>query len=200
MKLIIASNNANKVKEIKQILGAYFDEILSLKDIGANIDVVEDGDTFEANARKKAEQTRAYLDADAVLSDDSGLSVDALGGAPGVYSARYAGEGHNDAENNAKLLKNMETVPDDKRACSFVCAAALARRTRDTIIARGSVEGKLLRSPVGDNGFGYDPLFYYEPLKRSFAQLSSEEKNSLSHRANALIELRKMLESEKSCS
>lgn len=197
MKLIIASNNANKVKEIKQILGVYFDEILSLKDVGANIDVVEDGETFEENARKKAEQVREYLQADAVLSDDSGLSVNALDGAPGVYSARYAGEGHNDEENNIKLLKNMESVSDDERGCSFICVAALARRNRDTIIAVGSVEGELLRKPAGNNGFGYDPLFYYEPLKKSFAQLSAQEKNSLSHRANALMELRKMLESEK---
>lgn len=196
MRLVIASNNSNKVNEIKQILGAYFDDIVSLKDINAHIDVLEDGETFEENARKKAEEVRAFLDADAVLSDDSGLAVEALGGAPGIYSARYADGGHDDAANNAKLLKNMEAFEGDERACSFVCAVALARKNRKTLIARGSVSGMLLKSPVGNNGFGYDPLFYYEPLRKSFAQLSGEEKNRLSHRANALYALKFMLEDE----
>lgn len=116
MKLVIASNNAHKIAEIKAILAPYFDEILSLKDAGIVIDVVEDGETFAENARKKAEEVLAVADADAVLSDDSGLMVDALGGAPGVYSARYAGEGHDDAANNAKLLDAMRDVPDSARA------------------------------------------------------------------------------------
>ena len=186
MKLVIASNNAHKVAEIKAILAPYFDEILSLRDAGIMIDVVEDGDTFEANARKKAEEVLAVAAADAVLSDDSGLMVDALGGAPGVYSARYAGEGHDDAANNAKLLEAMQNVPDDARTCRFVSAIALARRGRETLVRLGKVEGMLLNAPRGTSGFGYDPLFYYPPLQKTFAQLTQSEKNQISHRARAM--------------
>ena len=124
MKLIIASNNAHKVSEIKAILGCFYDEILSLREAGIDMDVVEDADTFEGNALKKAREVFAVADADAVLSDDSGLMVDALGGAPGVYSARYAGEGHDDAANNAKLLDALRDVPDEKRTARFCTSVA----------------------------------------------------------------------------
>lgn len=197
MKLIIASNNAHKVSEIKAILGCFYDEILSLREAGIDIDVVEDADTFEGNALKKAREVFAVADADAVLSDDSGLMVDALGGAPGVYSARYAGEGHDDAANNAKLLDALKDVPGEKRTARFRTSVALIRRGMPAVTADGSVEGVILRSPQGENGFGYDPLFYYEPLKKSFAQLTPEEKNSVSHRRRALESLCDKLRAEK---
>ena len=188
MKLVIASNNAHKVEEIKAILAPYFDEILSLKEANLAIDVVEDGETFE--------EVLAVADADAALSDDSGLMVDALGGAPGVHSARYAGEGHDDAANNAKLLAAMQDVPENARACQFVSAIALARRGRETLIRRGEVEGMLLRAPRGQAGFGYDPLFYYVPAGKTFAEMDASEKNSISHRKRGLEAIREALEAE----
>lgn len=197
MKLIIASNNAHKVSEIKAILGCFYDEILSLREAGIDMDVVEDTNTFEGNALKKAREVFAVADADAVLSDDSGLMVDALGGAPGVYSARYAGEGHDDAANNAKLLDALRDVPDEKRTARFCTSVALIRKGMPAVTANGSVEGRILRSSQGENGFGYDPLFYYEPLKKSFAQLMPEEKNSVSHRRRALESLCDKLRAEK---
>ncbi len=197
MKLIIASNNAHKVSEIKAILGCFYDEILSLREAGIDMDVVEDANTFEGNALKKAREVFAVADADAVLSDDSGLMVDALGGAPGVYSARYAGEGHDDAANNAKLLDALKDVPGEKRTARFRTSVALIRRGMPAVTANGSVEGRILRSSQGENGFGYDPLFYYEPLKKSFAQLTPEEKNSVSHRRRALESLCDKLRAEK---
>ena len=197
MKLIIASNNAHKVSEIKAILGCFYDEILSLREAGIDMDVVEDANTFEGNALKKAREVFAVADADAVLSDDSGLMVDALGGAPGVYSARYAGEGHDDAANNAKLLDALKDVPGEKRTARFRTSVALIRRGMPAVTANGSVEGVILRYPQGENGFGYDPLFYYEPLKKSFAQLTPEEKNSVSHRRRALESLCDKLRAEK---
>ncbi len=193
MKLIIASNNKHKITEIKAILGAHFDEILSLAEAGVDIDVLEDGATFEENALKKAREVLAATDADAVLSDDSGLEVDALGGAPGVYSARYAGNGHDDEANNAKLIEAMKDVPDGARGCRFVCAAALARRGSAAIVRRGTVEGTLLREKRGESGFGYDPLFFYAPAGLSFAQMSAQAKNEISHRKRALCALEEAL-------
>lgn len=197
MKLIIASNNSHKVTEIKAILGDYFQQILSLREAGVSIDVDEDADTFEGNALKKASEIFDAVEADAVLSDDSGLEVDALGGAPGVYSARYAGEGHDDAANNAKILENMKDVPAEKRTCRFVSAVALVRKDKEPVVVRGAVEGRLLYALQGENGFGYDPLFFYEPYNKSFAELTAEEKNTVSHRKNALEALRAVLEQEK---
>ena len=197
MRLIIASNNAHKVTEIKAILAPYFNSIQSLKDAGIDIDVVEDGKIFAENALKKAREVLAVSDADAALSDDSGLEVDALCGAPGVYSARYAGEGHDDAANNEKLLAEMKDVPMDKRTCRFVSAVSLVRRNQEPITVIGTVEGKLLFSPRGTGGFGYDPLFFYEPSGKSFAELSAQEKNEISHRARALAALREAMERDR---
>ena len=196
MKLLIASNNAHKVREIQEILSGYFDEIVTLREAGLHIDVVEDGSTFRENAVKKAVETLDISGFDAVLADDSGLCVDALGGAPGVYSARYAGEGHDDRANNARLMENMRDVPDEQRTCRFKCCVALARRGKPVLVAEGKAEGMLLRAPAGENGFGYDPYFYYPPLGKSFAELSAEEKNSVSHRRAALDALRKALDRE----
>ena len=195
MKLIIASNNAHKVVEIRQILKDYFTDICTLREAGIDIDVVEDGATFTENAIKKAEEVlSAAAGFDAALADDSGLMVDALNGAPGVYSARYAGEGHDDAANNAKLMADMAGVPDGQRTCRFVSAVALARRNLPTLTATGSCEGALLREPRGQNGFGYDPYFFYEPAQKSFAELSAEEKNAVSHRKRSLEALKALLD------
>ena len=190
MKLVIASNNAHKVREIKEILSGCFEEILSLKEAGIVIDVVEDGKTFEENALKKAEEVLK------VCSADAALRVDALDGAPGVYSARFAAEGHDDEANNKKLIALMQNVADSERTCRFVSAVALARRDKAPLICRGTVEGRLLREKRGENGFGYDPLFFYEPAGLSFAQMSAESKNAVSHRRRALEALRNELEAE----
>ena len=197
MKLIIASNNAHKLREIQQILGAEFPDMVTLKQAGLEIDVVEDGDTFEANAIKKAEEVLQASGYPAALADDSGLIVDALHGAPGVYSARYAGEGHNDAENNAKLMRDMQGVPREQRTCRFASAVALARQGKETICVMGYAEGILLTEARGTNGFGYDPYFYYPPFEKSFAELSADEKNSVSHRKHALEALLEQLRQEK---
>lgn len=197
MKLIIATNNAHKAREIREILSADFSELHTLAEAGLTIEVLEDGATFAENAKKKAEAVLAVAAGyDAALADDSGLSVDSLGGAPGVYSARYAGEQHDDAANNRKLMADMAAVPDAERTCRFQCAVALARRGRPTMIAQGACEGMLLRAPRGENGFGYDPYFLYPPAGRSFAELPPEEKNAVSHRRRALEAL-KMLLAEK---
>lgn len=198
MKLIIATNNAHKAQEIRQILADSFSALDTLREAGLAIEVVEDGATFAENAVKKAEQVLAAAPGyDAALSDDSGLAVDALGGAPGVYSARYAGPQHDDADNNHKLMADMAGVPDGQRGCRFVCAVALARRGRPTVTAEGACEGVLLRAPRGENGFGYDPYFYYPPAGRTFAELTGEAKNAVSHRRRALESLRALLAQER---
>ncbi len=197
MKLLIASNNKHKVSEIKAILKDYFDEIVTLQDAGIDVDVVEDGDTFAENAAKKAHEILAISGAEAVLADDSGLMVDALDGAPGVYSARFAGSGHDDLANNEKLLLSMKDVPREKRGCRFTTSVVLSRAGKKDLVADGFVEGILLNAPLGDNGFGYDPLFFYEPFQKSFAQLSSDEKNGVSHRKRALSALCELLNKER---
>ena len=196
MKLLIASNNAHKVREIEEILSGYFDEMVTMREAGLDIDVVEDGLTFRDNAVKKATEILEKSGFDATLADDTGLCVDALGGAPGVFSARYAGEGHDTDANNALLMENMKDVPDEQRTCRFSCCVALARKGMPVLVVEGKAEGTLLRAPAGANGFGYDPYFFYPPLGKSFAELTSEEKNSVSHRRAALDALRKALDAE----
>ncbi len=179
-KLVLASNNKGKLNEIRAILDGKY-EVLSLSDCNVEIDPEETGSTFEENAIIKA---KAVYDAVRmpVISDDSGLEVYSLGGEPGVYSARYAGEEHSDAANNAKLLQNLEDKADRKAA--FVCCAVYYDGER-TVTAPGRVEGEILYAPQGDGGFGYDPLFYSVELKKSFGLASFEEKNSVSHRSRA---------------
>lgn len=196
MRLVIASNNKNKVREIREILGHRFDDVVSMRDAGIELDVTEDADSFLGNAEKKALETAALLPGDAVLADDSGLCVDALGGAPGVYSARYAGEGHDDAANRKKLLEALDGVPEEKRSAHFACAMALVSDGKIIAEAVGKVEGRILFEEVGENGFGYDSLFYYEPYGLSFAQIDAERKNAVSHRRNALALLLSMLDAE----
>jgi XTP/dITP diphosphohydrolase len=197
MKLILATNNAHKMREIFEILGAEFPDMVTLKQAGLDIDVVEDGDTFQANAIKKAEEVLKVSGYPAALADDSGLIVDALGGAPGVYSARYAGEAHSDADNNAKLMRDMAGVATEQRTCRFASAVALAREGKETICVMGFAEGILLTEARGSNGFGYDPYFFHPPLGKSFAQLNADEKNTVSHRKHALEALLDVLRAEK---
>ena len=187
MRLVIASNNKNKVREIKEILGERFDAVIPMREAGIELDVVEDADSFMGNARKKAVEAAALLPDDAVLADDSGLCVDALGGAPGVYSARYAGEGHDDAANRKKLLEALSDVPFSERNAHFACAMVLIRPGCGEINAYGRVDGKILFEERGENGFGYDSLFLYEPENLSFAEIDAERKNAVSHRRNALM-------------
>lgn len=189
MRLIIASNNTNKINEIRQILGDRFDEVLSMRDAGIELETEETEDSFLGNARKKAREALALLPADAVLADDSGLCVDALGGAPGVYSARYAGDEHDDAKNRLKLLAELEGVPFEERGAHFACALVLVRSGKAAVESVGRVHGRILFEERGENGFGYDSLFYYEPFEKSFAELPADLKNSVSHRHNALIML-----------
>jgi len=185
-KLIIASNNQHKVKEIKEILGGYYDEILSLKDAGIKADVTEDGETFHENAAKKAVEISKMVEGD-VLADDSGLCVDALDGAPGIYSARFSGEGATDEKNNEKLLGMVKDKAD--RRARFVCAIVVANGGKEKLYVEEMVEGKIIDEPRGENGFGYDPLFYHEENKMTFAELPSGIKNEISHRAKALKRL-----------
>ena len=187
MRLVIASNNKNKVREIKEILGDRFDAVIPMREAGIELDVVEDADSFMGNARKKAVEAAALLPDDAVLADDSGLCIDALGGAPGVYSARYAGEGHDDAANRKKLLEALSDVPFSERNAHFACAMVLIRPGCGEINAYGRVDGKILFEERGENGFGYDSLFLYEPENLSFAEIDAERKNAVSHRRNALM-------------
>ena len=187
MRLVIASNNKNKVREIKEILGDRFDAVIPMREAGIELDVVEDADSFMGNARKKAVEAAALLPDDAVLADDSGLCVDALGGAPGVYSARYAGEGHDDAANRKKLLEALSDVPFSERNAHFACAMVLLRPGCGEINAYGRVDGKIMFEERGENGFGYDSLFLYEPENLSFAEIDAERKNAVSHRRNALM-------------
>lgn len=195
MRLVIASNNKHKIAEIKEILGESFDEIVSLREAGIELDTVEDADSFLGNAAKKALEASELLKGDAVLADDSGLCVDALDGAPGVYSARYAGEGHDDALNRKKLLEALDGVPFEKRGAHFACAMVLAENGCIKAQSVGRVHGRILCEERGENGFGYDSLFYYEPFELSFAEIDGEKKNTVSHRRNALMLLLAALKS-----
>ncbi|CAM3821553.1 XTP/dITP diphosphatase [Alkalicoccus chagannorensis] len=184
--LFIASNNAGKMKEFKAFFEPKGFTVKSLSDLPEEVDVVEDGTTFEENAAKKAEEIGRKFDIP-VLADDSGLEVDALDGAPGVYSARFAGEQKEDSANNALLLEKMSGIED--RRARFVCVLALSFPGEDTILVRGTVEGEIAQSLRGTEGFGYDPLFYLPDRNKVMAELERDEKNDISHRADALKKL-----------
>ncbi|RSK28065.1 XTP/dITP diphosphatase [Bacillus sp. HMF5848] len=188
-KLMVATTNAGKVREIAAILESTGIKVTSLLDLDEKIDVEETGSTFVENAVLKA-KTIAKLLQVPVLADDSGLEVDALNGEPGVYSARYAGEGKNDEANIHKVLQRLEGVSLPNRSARFKCALAVYEPEQDkTIIVEGACEGIITEKPVGSNGFGYDPIFFIGKLGRTMAQLTKEEKNSISHRADALRKL-----------
>jgi len=183
MKLIIASNNKDKIKEIKEILSSHFDEIISIKEAGIHHETIEDGTTFMENAIKKAKEI-CEISGCASLADDSGICVDALGGEPGIYSARYSGEHGNDEMNNQLILKNLEGKTD--RSAHYTCAMALFYPDGREVTAEGYMYGSIVDSPRGSAGFGYDPLFLPEGESRTVAEMTDEEKNLISHRANAL--------------
>ena len=185
--LVVASRNAGKTKEIKELLQGFPVEIKNLDDFGPIPPVTEDGETFDDNAYKKASFTAKVLGFPA-LADDSGLEVNALDGAPGVHSARFAGPDATDEENNMKLLQEMEGKTDRKAA--FVCVISIAVPTGPALTYEARCEGLIAEAPAGDNGFGYDPVFYFSELKKTFAELSSEEKNRVSHRGKAFAELK----------
>lgn len=199
IKLIIASNNEHKVKEIKEILNNLPLRIMSLKDAGINIDVDEDGSTFKENAYKKAKEIKDYLiknnkDNFIVIADDSGLEIDYLNGEPGVYSARYSGEHGNSVKNNDKVLKKLLGVPREKRTARFVCSIVILTSKDEVIVEEGSVNGRITEELSGVEGFGYDPIFYIDDIRKTFAEMSEKEKNAISHRGKALELLRARLE------
>lgn len=192
MDLVLASNNQGKLREIRQLLAPLGLEVKTAAQAGFSEDVEETGDTFEANAKLKACTVAEALGLPA-LADDSGLAVEALGGAPGVYSARYAGPGASDAERSAKLLRELAEVPEEKRAAAFVCVMACCLPSGQVLTAQGRLEGRIALEPAGSNGFGYDPVFELPERGCTVAQLSAEEKNAISHRGRALRELAKDL-------
>lgn len=186
MKVVLASKNPHKLVEISRITQQFGIELVLEKDLGLDIEVEETGKTFEENSFLKAEAVMRASGLPA-LADDSGIAVDALGGAPGIYSARYGFDDSLDDWGRLQLLlKNMEDVPDGERQGKFVCVITLVMPDGRVLQARGEAHGEILRAPAGENGFGYDPIFYYPPLGKSFAQIPPEEKNRVSHRAAAL--------------
>ena len=186
MKVVLASKNRHKLVEISKITEKFGIELVLQSELGVDIDVEETGTTFEENSFQKAEAVMKATGLPA-LADDSGIAVDALNGAPGVYSARYGfDESLDDWGRLLLLLKNTEHVPDGQRQAQFVCVITMVTPEGQVIQARGEIHGELAREAKGENGFGYDPIFYYPPLGKTTAELSSEEKNKISHRANAL--------------
>jgi len=184
--IVLATKNAGKVKEFQQLLHDFPVEIKNLNDFGPIPEVIEDGATFDDNAYKKAVFTAKVLGLPAI-ADDSGLVVEALGGAPGVKSARYAGENATDQENTAKLLREMEGITD--RRAAFHCVISIAVPSGPALTYEGRCEGEITLKPKGISGFGYDPVFYFPDYGRTFAEISSEEKNRVSHRGKALREV-----------
>ena len=186
MKVVLASKNKHKLEEISKITEKFGFELILQSQLGVDIDVEETGTTFEENSFIKAEAVMKATGMVA-MADDSGICVDALNGDPGVYSARYGfDETLDDWGRLQLLLKNMEAVPDGERQAKFVCVITLVTPDGQTIQARGEIHGELLREPRGENGFGYDPIFYYPPYGVTTAEMSPEDKNQVSHRANAL--------------
>ncbi|MCM3596441.1 XTP/dITP diphosphatase [Metabacillus idriensis] len=190
--VIIATKNAGKLLEFQSILSQYDLKAISLMDLEDSPEVEETGSTFEENAVLKAEAI-SKLYGKMAIADDSGLSVDYLGGEPGVYSARYAGAEKSDAANIEKVLLQLKGVSKEERNARFRCALALAEPGRETVTVEGSVEGYITEEPIGENGFGYDPIFLVKDKAKTMAQLTKEEKNKISHRAVALQKLAKLL-------
>lgn len=194
MKLILASRNPGKLRELQELLSGFGVEVLLESQVGLDLEVEETGTTFEENSLLKA---RAVMEAAglAAIADDSGLEVDALNGAPGIYSARYGGLDSDEAR-TALLLKRLEAVPDAQRTARFVSVLTACLPDGRVIQARGTCEGRITRAPLGSGGFGYDPVFLVPELGQTFAEMSAEEKNRISHRANALRQFAKKWEKE----
>jgi XTP/dITP diphosphohydrolase len=207
-RILIATSNAGKLRDFAGAAARFGVEIAGIPDFSSLPAVVEDGLTFEANARKKAEAYSRYVPGEIVVADDSGLEIDALNGAPGVHSARYAApdlqnkEPHeadantDDEANNARVLRELKAVPPEKRTGRFVCVLAAARDGETLATFRGTAEGIILDAPRGTNGFGYDPLFYFPAIRKTFAELSAEEKSKYSHRGKAFREFLEWLEAK----
>ena len=195
MKILIATQNAHKVQEILQIWNSFPFEVMTLKQLPHYPHVIEDGDSFEANAFKKAREIAAFTGM-LTVSDDSGIEVDALNGAPGIYSARYAGEGASDSDNNLKLIHELKDFPpdSDERRGRFRCVAAFVDPSDGfEFSTEGVIEGRILSDLKGRQGFGYDPLFYVPHLEKTTAEMSSEEKNGISHRGQAFLKMKTFL-------
>ena len=184
-KLVVATKNKGKIVELKRLLEGMNYEVLSMQDAGIDIDVVEDGTTFEENALKKAQEI-AKISKTIVLSDDSGIEVDYLNGEPGIYSARFGGPELDDEGRNQLLLTKLAGVPDEKRTARYVCAIAVVFTDGSNVIIRDTCEGVINHKGVGDKGFGYDPLFYLPEYGKTMAQLDMDIKNKISHRGKAL--------------
>ena len=195
-KIIFATGNENKMKEIRMILADLGMPILSMKEAGITVDVEENGTTFEENALIKATEIAKMTENCIVLADDSGLEIDYLNKEPGIYSARYAGVDTSYDIKNQILLDRLAGVPDEKRTARFVCAVAAAFPDGSTEVVRGTIEGIIGYEIAGENGFGYDPIFYLPEYGCTTAELSPEKKNELSHRGNALRAMRKIMESK----
>lgn len=196
MKLILASNNKNKLREIKQIIEPFGFEVLSLKDVNVTADTEETGTTFEENARIKAEYLYNIFNGKyAVIADDSGLEVDYLNKAPGIYSARYGGENATDEEKCSKIISELEGVPKEKRTARFVCVICFIDCDGNSYTVRGECEGYIGFEPKGENGFGYDPIFMYG--ENSFAEISADMKNKISHRSDALRKFTEIIKEKK---
>lgn len=192
-RMVLGTRNGGKIKEFEALLHSTGIKLLSWKDFDQEISVVEDGGTFLENALKKATVT-AQVTGMTAAADDSGLEVDYLNGRPGVFSARYADPKATDRENNAQLLKELQGVPPPQRGARFVCVIALCTPDGRQEWVEGECRGVITESPRGEHGFGYDPIFYYPPLERTFAELSAGDKNRVSHRATAIRKLRPILE------
>lgn len=193
MKVVLASKNKHKLVEISRIVEKLDIQLVLQSELGVDIDVEENGTSFEENSFIKAEAVMKATGLPA-LADDSGIAVDALNGEPGIYSARYGGDPTmTDEDRMLLLMHNMENVPDGQRQAKYVCVITLVTPDGKSIAARGEVHGEIMRAPVGHNGFGYDPIFYYPPFGKGFAEVSAEEKNAVSHRAVALQEFYRKL-------
>ena len=191
--VVIATSNTHKLDEIKKILLGFPFEIKSMSEVGlGGLEIIEDGNSFEENALIKA-KTVMEKTGYASIADDSGLEVDAINKAPGIYSARFAGENASDAQNNEKLLNLISDVPEELRTGRFVCAIVMVFPNGESIVTRGTCEGSIGFAPTGNGGFGYDPLFIVPEYNKTFGEIPAEIKNKISHRANALKELKDSL-------
>lgn len=190
IKIVLATNNSHKVSEFRSAFAQMGVEVelLTVKDTGFKGEIIENADSFDGNAFIKAKTLCDYTGLVAI-ADDSGLAVDALNGAPGVYSARYAGEDATDEQNNAKLLSILQSMPDASRKAKFVCSICVCRPDGNTLYAHGESEGVIIDEYRGDGRFGYDPIFYYPQMKKTFAEMTKEEKNGISHRGRAIAKL-----------
>ena len=196
LKLILATSNKDKAREIAEILSDTPFVVTTMKEEGYDPDIVEDGKTFEANALIKARAVHALAEGAYVMADDSGLCIDALDGAPGIYSARFCGEDSTYPEKFAKIFEMLKDVPEEKRTAKFVCSIAVVRPDGSEFTVRGEVCGVLHEKPEGDGGFGYDPIFYVPEFGMTTAQMTKEQKNSISHRGKASRAMADILRSE----